>query len=332
MQCGEVPLGFECPALAGSSCWSIRRDRVAFRLGLGEKKTAFPIGATDWRLARGRRSVEPNRPVTQSGWCVQSSPLGKGLKGHRMDYVVELDFEGPGFVAVPNSVVDDQEVSADALAVLVYLARLAGGRGSRIVRVSAVRDRFGWGKERWQRVSRELRSVGALVDNFGRSDDGRNVVRSLSVGWPKAKAKRETCGTGKPAHRSATCGTGNPAHRAGNPAQVGRVARPLKREHTKTAAAPAAPHRAKPEAAALSEPGNAREGEAAARVGAVAFAENVQGEVEADALEGWGETAICALQFGLAARVGGRWLRPDDPLYGAALVAWHEREAARALA
>ena len=146
-----------------------------------------------------------------------------------MDYVVELNFEGPGFVAVPNAVVDDARLGADALAVLVYLARLAGGRGARIVRVGAICKRFGLGKDKWQRIARELRAVGALSDNFGRSEDGRNVVRSLVVGWPRPAepVSRKTRLTGVEA-----CERENPAHTAENPAQVSRKTRLLKKEQT----------------------------------------------------------------------------------------------------
>ena len=120
-----------------------------------------------------------------------------------MDYIVELEFDGPGFVAVPNGVVDDARLGAEALAVLVYLARLAGGRGPRIVRVAAICKRFDFGKDKWQRIARELRAVGALSDNFGRTDDGRNIVRSLVVGWPKPvqPVSRKTRLTGKPVSR-----------------------------------------------------------------------------------------------------------------------------------
>ena len=138
-----------------------------------------------------------------------------------MDYIVELEFDGPGFVAVPNGVVDDARLGAEALAVLVYLARLAGGRGPRIVRVAAICKRFDFGKDKWQRIARELRAVGALSDNFGRTDDGRNIVRSLVVGWPKPvqPVSRKTRLTGK------TCEPENPAHTAENPAQVSRKTR-----------------------------------------------------------------------------------------------------------
>ena len=163
-----------------------------------------------------------------------------------MDYIVELEFDGPGFVAVPNGVVDDARLSAEALAVLVYLARLAGGRGPRIVRVAAICKRFDFGKDKWQRIARELRAVGALSDNFGRTDDGRNIVRSLVVGWPKPAqpVSRKTRRTGK------TCEPENPAHTAENPAQVSRKTRLLKEQHT---AARGGSQAAKPRAAGGSE-------------------------------------------------------------------------------
>ena len=177
-----------------------------------------------------------------------------------MDYIVELEFDGPGFVAVPNGVVDDARLSAEALAVLVYLARLAGGRGPRIVRVAAICKRFDFGKDKWQRIARELRAVGALSDNFGRTDDGRNIVRSLVVGWPKAAqpVSRKTRLTGK------TCEPENPAHTAENPAQVSRKTRLLKEEHT---AARGGFQAAKPRAAGGSRSESDRAARASLRLG-----------------------------------------------------------------
>lgn len=138
-----------------------------------------------------------------------------------MDYVLELGFDGPGFVAVPNAVVDMDGLSADALGVLVYLARLAGGRGAAIVRVGAVRSRFGIGEDKWQRIARELRAVGAISDNFGRTSDGRSIVRSLVVGWPKVQAKTRT--RENPGHTSRsvkTCEPENPGESRENPGHL----------------------------------------------------------------------------------------------------------------
>ena len=153
-----------------------------------------------------------------------------------MDYLIELDFAGPGFVPVPNHVADDARLSDGAVAVLVFLARQAAQRRG-VLRVSVVRERFGYGKDKWQRIARELRAVGALGDVYGRTGDGRSIVRAVAVRWPAPAAKRparaakpaRTCEPGNPAHRvpvpAETCEPGNPADRAENPAQVGRETR-----------------------------------------------------------------------------------------------------------
>lgn len=144
-----------------------------------------------------------------------------------MDYLVELDFSGPGFVAVPNEVADLDALGADALGVLVYLARLAGNRGPRIVRVSAILRRFRFGKDKWQRIARELRAVGAMRDVFGRSDDGRSIARAFAVGWPGAA----TCKPENPARTSRpVCEPEKPALTAANPAEVGRESPALKKD------------------------------------------------------------------------------------------------------
>lgn len=208
---------------------------------------------------------------------------------------MELEFEGPGFVAVPNSVVDDERLSADALAVLVYLARLSGGRGPRVVRVAAICKRFEWGKDKWQRVARELRAVGALSDNFdGRTPDGRHIVRSLSVGWPKAKpkAKPVVCEPENPAHRKRrSCEPENPAHRAENPAEVCRKTRLLKKEQTE----------ARADAAFTG-------GKAAARASGGDVEKDAVGKASADAAS----RSRLAASLGLPVfdPVSGGWLRP----------------------
>lgn len=161
-----------------------------------------------------------------------------------MDYVIELAFDGPGFVAVPNHVVDMERLSAEALGVLVYLARLAGARSGAVVRVAAVRERFQMGKDRWQRIAGELREVRALTSGFGRSDDGKHIARFLRIGWPSApvkSARKSVASVSRKTRLSEreVCGPENPAHRAGNPAEVGRVSRLLKEEQTTACAAAA---------------------------------------------------------------------------------------------
>jgi hypothetical protein len=169
-------------------------------------------------------------------------------------YTIHLNFGGGGFVAVPNGVADDRRLTGDALAALVYLARLAGGRDGCIVRVAAVRARFGWGRDRWQSVARSLRAVGALSDYIGRTPDGRGIARALAVGWPQPVADGpQSCEPGNPAH---TCEPGNPSHRQpgsggpGNPAQVGRATRLFKKEKKRQGALACADGLASPRVAA----------------------------------------------------------------------------------
>lgn len=100
-----------------------------------------------------------------------------------MDYVIETDFQGPGFVAVPNHVLDLPGLSPEAIGVLVWFARQARGF---IARAAAVQARFDMGKDRWQRIAAELRAVGAIRlvrmrDRHGRLAGGHYVIR-----WPDA--------------------------------------------------------------------------------------------------------------------------------------------------
>ena len=207
-----------------------RQQNIAVRVvcGLQTKPPRSSAQLVAALIRKPGRADENRSALAQIAGGVQLSPVcvARAERAY-MDYLVELGFEGPGFVAVPNAVVDDERLGADALAVLVYLARLAGGRGARIVRVGAICKRFGLGKDKWQRIARELRAVGALSDNFGRSEDGRNVVRSLVVGWPRPAepVSRKTRHTGVEA-----CERENPAHTAENPAQVSRKTRLLKRD------------------------------------------------------------------------------------------------------
>lgn len=105
-----------------------------------------------------------------------------------MDYIIETDFEGPGFVAVPNHVAQRRGLSPDALGVLVYLASQPRGF---IARWSAVCAHFGMGKDRWQRIARELRVVGAMDAQPIRGARGRVIGRCVSVRWPRPPVEVE---------------------------------------------------------------------------------------------------------------------------------------------
>lgn len=99
-----------------------------------------------------------------------------------MDYIVETDFQGPGFVAVPNHVAQRRGLAPEALGLLVYLASQPRGF---IVRWSVICDHFGMGKDRWQRIARELRAIGAMQVQELRGAGGRIIGRRVVVRWPE---------------------------------------------------------------------------------------------------------------------------------------------------
>lgn len=102
-----------------------------------------------------------------------------------MDYVVETDFEGPNFVMVPNAVARSGVLSPEALGVLVYMASLPRGY---LVRVGCIQEAFQMGKDRWQRIARELRACGAMQLEAIRGPGGRAIGRRVIVRWPNFEA------------------------------------------------------------------------------------------------------------------------------------------------
>lgn len=101
---------------------------------------------------------------------------------------IRIDFQGPGFVAVPNHVAAmvGKELSPEAVGVLVMLALRPVGSDWAVASILAA---LGCSRDRWQRISRELRAVGALWDDPDTGSDGRHRGRLLAVRWPVAPAK-----------------------------------------------------------------------------------------------------------------------------------------------
>jgi len=132
-----------------------------------------------------------------------------------MDYIVETDFTGPNFVMVPNAVAQSGRLSAEALGVLVYLASLPRGF---LVRVGCIQSTFQMGKDRWQRIARELREVGAMDVQIVRGPGGRAVGRRVLVRWPDFGGEAETVKDRKPGKPAA----GKPAKQGGETRQTGR--------------------------------------------------------------------------------------------------------------
>ena len=125
-----------------------------------------------------------------------------------MDYVIQTQFQGPGFVAVPNHVAQNAALSPEALGVLVYFASLPAGF---VLRVSSVRERFNLGKDRWQRIARELRDVGAMEVEAVPSQGGRFTGKRVLVRWPDAETESRKTRQPEP---------GNPPTRAGKPGSL----------------------------------------------------------------------------------------------------------------
>ena len=63
------------------------------------------------------------------------------------------------FTAVPNHLVNNDSICAEALAVITYLAGKPMGW---IARAYDIKKRFKWGDFTWRRVSKELKALGLL--------------------------------------------------------------------------------------------------------------------------------------------------------------------------
>jgi hypothetical protein len=137
-----------------------------------------------------------------------------------MDYLIETSFQGPGFVAVPNHVLDDERLSPEAIGVLVWFARKPVGW---IARTSAVRERFGIGKDRWQRIARELRAVGAIRVERIRTAAGVICGARFVICWPEPVTASAAGSSISRETRPVDHKPGNPA--AGKPAKLSRETR-----------------------------------------------------------------------------------------------------------
>jgi hypothetical protein len=98
-----------------------------------------------------------------------------------MEYEVQTEFQGPGFVAVPNHVAQ-VGLSAEALGVLVYLASQPQGW---VARPCTIQERFAIGRDKWQRIARELREAGAMDLRVIRGAGGRALGKRMVVRWPE---------------------------------------------------------------------------------------------------------------------------------------------------
>ena len=136
------------------------------------------------------------------------------------DCIVQTEFQGPGFVAVPNHVADDDRLSADALGVLVWMAAKPNGF---TIRRATILKRFGMNKKRWQRIRRELIAAGAATETTVQDNaTGRIYGSGLVVRWPEQQAKVEAP---KPRSRREEPGDPKGVSRGGEPGDPKRVSR-----------------------------------------------------------------------------------------------------------
>lgn len=103
--------------------------------------------------------------------------------------IIQTEFQQNPFVAVPRYVIQlvGEKISPEALGVLVWLAgRPVGAQ----VQVTSVCRALRLGKDKWQRIARELREVGALfLAPTICNQTGRVAGKSYSVRWPEPAAK-----------------------------------------------------------------------------------------------------------------------------------------------
>ena len=114
-------------------------------------------------------------------------------------------------------------LSADALAALLFLKRQKD-KGREIFRVKTIMARFRWGKDKWQRVRRELIAAGAFRSHVVRDPESGKIVRNwVTVSWPKNRGpENPVAGLDREPE--------NPAPGPDNPALVGRKTRLLNKQ------------------------------------------------------------------------------------------------------
>jgi len=150
-----------------------------------------------------------------------------------MDYVIQTEFQGPGFVAVPNAVAQMENLSAEALGVLVWLASLPKGF---LVRRSGILSRFRIGRDKWQRIARELTDHCALRIEKDRLPGGQFVSRYV-VKWPEPERVLAAVEPEPENPVPVETAAENPHEKCGKPAQKVRKTRsPIQKKDIKTRA------------------------------------------------------------------------------------------------
>lgn len=142
------------------------------------------------------------------------------------DYLLRIKKPAQNFTMIPNETLCDDRLSSDALGVLCWLLMHPDAY---LMRVSNVKKRFKFGKDKWQRIARELRSAG-YVESIRVTDESGKIVGhtyeissvgSVDFSEPKTAIKNHrpenpACGENHRPENPAS-GPENPAHPAGKP-------------------------------------------------------------------------------------------------------------------
>lgn len=128
----------------------------------------------------------------------------------------------PVFSWLPNYLINDSRVTAEILGVALYLNGKPEGW---VPRAYDIKKRFGFGKEKWERISREMRELGML--HHVTTQKGKQLVFQIRCEMVAEESKGGTSCDGV-SQRRETRPSGNPT--IGSSADIERKRAPNKKD------------------------------------------------------------------------------------------------------
>ncbi len=86
------------------------------------------------------------------------------------------------YASIPNSILRDSELPLDTIGLLAFLLSLPEDWE---VRASQIQQKFGIGREKRQRMYKQLENAGHLVQRNGRGIDGRWTTETIIYQVPQ---------------------------------------------------------------------------------------------------------------------------------------------------
>lgn len=86
------------------------------------------------------------------------------------------------FTLIPNSILRDSQLPLDTIGLLVYLLSLPEDW---VIRATQIQQEFGIGREKRQRMYKQLEHAGHLVQLNGRGIDGRWTTETTAYQVPR---------------------------------------------------------------------------------------------------------------------------------------------------